>query len=437
MVEIRKIPKKNISPEASEVINRKPISDTALKGIRDSLVATYPDMVIDSLFDDELRPKLEEIVLKDYGSLVNKDPNIAKYVVKESIGTGVIEDILLDPEITDIGWNGTDLFVETNSGKEKYDTGDIEINEEYINRIVQKFANAVGRPFDDSNPVLDAVYKNIRLSATHYSISPNGTTMSMRVVRPRLALNKGNFDIFAPKEILEFFKYAMLTHNNLAISGEVGTGKTEVQKLLLSFVPTQDKIIMVEDVQETHVKELFPEKDIYSWITSHNVTIADQVKNSLRNNPKWVIVSETRGKEAYEMLQAVLSGHHIVTTLHAVSANAIPRRFVNMIAEGYNITSSSVEEDIRNYFDYGLHIKKIKINGKVIRFLSEIVEFNVTENKTIFEQRYRDGVFYYKTNQLSEHFYDLVSEQGLSYQFPVTDKDDDWIERIETRIEEV
>lgn len=152
-------------------------------------------------------------------------------------------------------------------------------------------------------------------------------------------------------------------------------------------------MIMIEDVQETHAKELFPDKDIYAWITTPKKTISDLVKACLRNNPRWIIVSETRGAEAYEMLQAILSGHHVITTLHAINARAIPRRFVNMCASGYNINETAVEEDINRYFDFGVHIKKVVINGKVIRYLNEIVEFSDTGTTTVFKQKLINGEF--------------------------------------------
>ena len=80
------------------------------------------------------------------------------------------------------------------------------------------------------------------------------------------------------------------------------------------------------------------------------------------------------------MLQAVLSGHYVVTTLHAINARAIPRRFVNMCASGFKINENAVEEDINRYFDFGVHIKKTVVDGKVIRYLNEIVEFSADEH---------------------------------------------------------
>ncbi|WP_208443852.1 ATPase, T2SS/T4P/T4SS family, partial [Pantoea agglomerans] len=141
--------------------------------------------------------------------------------------------------------------------------------------------------------------------------------MSLRVSRPRLALRKDNFIEFAPEFMYEFFEKFIKLRTNIVISGETGTGKTEFQKLLASFIDFKYKIVLIEDTAETFLKEMFPDKDILSWLTSADVTITDLIKAALRNNPRWILVTETRGKEAYEMIQAVLSGHHVVTSLHA------------------------------------------------------------------------------------------------------------------------
>ncbi|WP_317906802.1 CpaF/VirB11 family protein, partial [Bacillus subtilis] len=202
----------------------------------------------------------------------------------------------------------------------------------YILKIIQKFANAVEKEFTPKDPILDASLGNLRINAVHKAVSPYGTTMAIRVSRPKLALTKENFSDFAPDYMYEFFKAAVAAKANIGISGETGSGKTEFQKFLLSFIPFGEKIIWIEDTREGHLKELFGDtKDIHSWLTSPGVTITDLVKAALRNNPKWICVSETRSMEAYEMLQAVLSSHSIITTLPANDVKTIPRRFNNMM----------------------------------------------------------------------------------------------------------
>lgn|GEM_PF-3974588 len=98
----------------------------------------------------------------------------------------------------------------------------------------------------------------------------------------------------------------------MTIAGETGSGKTELLKLLLSFIPKETRQIVIEDVQETHIKELFPEHDVFAWVTSPEKSIEDLVKASLRFYPKYINVSETRGAEAYEMIQAALFGVRVL-----------------------------------------------------------------------------------------------------------------------------
>ncbi|HAZ0888593.1 TPA: Flp pilus assembly complex ATPase component [Enterococcus faecium] len=397
-----------------------PIAEARLNMIRDDLTRNYSEEVLQALTDDEIRKKLVEVVLKEHGSLFNKDKSreVAEYVVRECIGTGIIERIMTNDDITDVGWNGSQLSIETNSNKWLIDGEKLNITQEYIERVISKYAVVNDRDFNTGNPILDGMFKNVRISATHIDNSPDGATMSMRVARPKLALNTTNFENFAPDYILDLFEKMVKTKANICISGETGTGKTELQKLLLSFIDNHDRMIMIEDVQETHAKELFPDKDIYAWITTPKKTISDLVKACLRNNPRWIIVSETRGAEAYEMLQAILSGHHVITTLHAINARAIPRRFVNMCASGYNINETAVEEDINRYFDFGVHIKKVVINGKVIRYLNEIVEFSDTGTTTVFKQKLINGEFIRENGALSDDFKERMAEKFISFEFP-------------------
>lgn len=393
------------------------ITDAQLKSIQDDLIQSHAELIVKGLLDSKAREQLKNIVIKEHGHAIRRNEELADYIVQETVGTGIIEEIIKDDSITDIGFNGTKLIIESNDAKRIY-TRDMKISDDYIVRIIQKFANAVGKDFTPKQPVLDAVFDNMRINAVHRSLSPYGTTMSLRISRPKLALNENNFKDFAPDFMYGFFKSAVEVRSNIVIAGETGTGKTELQKLLISFIPFEQKIIMIEDVLESHVKEMFPNKDIVSWITNSGTTITTLIKAALRNNPVWIIVSETRGEEAYEMIQATLSGHYIITTLHASKAHAIPRRLVNMSKIGYSVSEAALEEDIKKNFHFGVHIKKLRYKGVTIRYLSEVIEFDEIEDKTIFEQKFIDGTFKYKTGKLSQEFKDKILEYGKSLNFP-------------------
>ncbi len=391
------------------------IKPEVLKNVQETLIQSHAELIVKGLLDSKARDELRFVVIKEHSHVHKNDEELVDYIVQETVGTGIIEEIINDESVTDIGYNGTDLIIESNDVKKKYN-GNTKITDEYIIRIIQKFANANGKDFTPKNPILDGKFENIRINAVHKKNSTAGTTMSLRVVRPRLALRKDNFNDFAPEYMYHFFEKFVELRTNIAISGETGTGKTELQKLLASFIPFKQKIALIEDTAETFLKEMFPEKDILSWITSGDVTISDFIRAALRNNPRWILVSETRSQEAYEMIQAVLSGHHIITTLHAVNANAIPKRFVNMAKMGYSV-SEDLDSDIRRYFDFGVHITRVEYDDKIIRYLSEVVEFNEVENQTVFKQRFINGKFECQTGTISEKLKERLEEAGIELNF--------------------
>lgn len=405
--------------EARPIDPHELITTAQVEMIRKALIDTHADLVVRGMMDRAVRDQLEDIVAKDYTADTKGNPEIVKYVVRETIGTGVIEEILQDKSVTDINYNGKELIIESNDRKTVFDSS-FQITEDYILRLVNKFASANDKEFTSKHPIFDGRFENVRINAVHsQNTAPeSGTTMSLRVVRPRLALTEKNFDAFAPLFVLDLLGSAVKTRANMVISGTTGTGKTELHKLMSKYVPFTDRIILIEDTPETFMKQMFPEKDIYSWVTSESVSTTDLVKAAMRNHGAWVMVTETRSQEAYEMISAVLSGHSIITSLHAINARAIPSRLVNMAKMGYDVSEESLLDDIRRHFQFGIHIKKVRYQGQVVRYLSEIVEFNPDGERTVFKQRFVDGVYRFETFELSEEFIEMMEDQGVTVDWP-------------------
>lgn len=395
------------------------ISGSELDSMRDGLNQTKPGLVIRGMTDPEAREALRKEVKDIYGHQTRGRDFLIDYVVRETVGMGVVEKIIEnDPTITDIGYDGEKLIVESSDKKYVYESNQ-EINDDYIIRLVTKFANANNDEFTEKKPVFDGHFHNIRINAVHPSSTTVGVTMALRVVRPKLALQEATFDGFAPHYVYQLFESAVQAKGNFMIAGETGTGKTELQKMLASFIPFDQRIVLIEDVAETFLKEMFPNKDIYSWLTSEQVGITKMIKAGLRNNPRWILVSETRGAEAFEMIQAVLSGHSIITTLHAINAQAIPKRLVNMAKMGYEFSEEGLEEDIRRYFDLGLHIVRRQYKGKTVRYLSEILYFSIDGNHTIFKQDYIEGQFVVQTRDIPRALKQRIRQAGHSVdEFP-------------------
>lgn len=395
------------------------ISETELQLTRKSLISTHADLVVQGMLDNDVREKLKRVIVEDYNDVTKGNEEVINYIISETIGTGVIEEILKDPSITDVGYNGSQLIVETNNEKFVYDTN-VEISEDYIIRLVNKFANTNNKEFTPKNPIFDGRFENVRINAVHsQNTAPeSGTTMSLRVVRPQLILGKHNFKGLAPMFMYDFFEAGANALSNMVISGTTGTGKTELHKLISSFIPFKDRILLIEDTPETFMKEMFADKDVYSWLTTEDLSVTKLIKAGLRNNPAWIMVTETRGQEAYEMIQAVLSGHSIITSLHAVDARAIPSRFVNMAKMGYDFEEASLIDDIMRYFNFGIHIERVEYEGQVVRYLQEVVEFTPDGAKTIFKQRFLNGVYHFETFELSDDFKEDLENVGYELDFP-------------------
>lgn len=426
--QFRHIP--SVTEEERDDYLEKLVEDSRVEVIRDDLVEHYPDEVMRAFTSKASREKLTKLVQEEqrFGT-DDEGQKKAAYVVNEIVGFEFIDRLLLhDESITDIGWNSTFLTVESADQLRIYKAEQLQLTdpEKTVFRIVKKFADAVGKPFTRNDPILDSVSGNLRLNAMHQVISPTGTTMSLRVSRPGLALTEETFVDFAPSFVLEFLKIIMKAGSMSVIGGETGSGKTELIKMMLSFVPKKDRIFMIEDVPETRIKELLPDHDIFSLVTGNIVTISDLVQAALRNYPKWIVPSETRGSEAYEMIQAARTNHSGLTSIHSTNCRAHPRRLVTMSSMGYKINEEAVTEDILTFFDFGFQIKTayIEIDSenlifKKIRYLSEIVEYSVKDTATtLFKQVLNNGQFYVTTGQLSDQYKEKLAERFLSFDFP-------------------
>ncbi|MFD1705223.1 ATPase, T2SS/T4P/T4SS family [Siminovitchia sediminis] len=319
--------------------------------------------------------------------------------IQEIIDHSFLKVMLQDDAITDIRFNGTHLWVQYND--KPYQMASIQPKEEEVRRLVKSMAMEQKKDITDSEPILDTDFEYLRINAVHESVSPDGTTLAVRVSRPRLAVR--NIQEMLPKisyekstpivvdkteinknPVASLLKVLVLAGSNIMISGITGTGKTELQKLLVGLIPNNQKINLLEDTRDSHIKALYPDKDIMSWqtLTSEDrekkVTMQDLVKASLRNNPDWIIVAETRGAESSDMLDGAKTGHSIVTTVHAKNAMRIPSRFIPMIKQSpayQTIDEQIIGKEITELFRFGMHLQLEFVNNKAIRRIKEIVEY--------------------------------------------------------------
>lgn len=288
----------------------------------------------------------------------------------------ILDKYFNNPNITDISFNGKELYVQDNV-KGRYKINDNIVSDD-VERYIKQITYQNNRQFNDEQPILDTEFPNMRINAIHKSISPYGITASFRSSVPSLKITDYDSNI-APRHVFSLLESCIKANANVIISGKTGSGKTELQKYLVGFIKDNEKIIIMEDTLDTHLKELYPKKDILSWQINTKlekpILFDDLLKAGLRNNPDWIIVSETRGSEAYSMLKSSLSGHNIITTIHSNNARSNVERIIHMCKENYNLDQNLLGSMICDNFDIGIHLDYYIDEYGVKRYISEVVEY--------------------------------------------------------------
>lgn len=302
---------------------------------------------------------------------------------------------LLDIEtITDISYNGVSIFYMDNLlGRKK---SDIKITSEEASDFVRQIANLSERQFSYTTPTLDFSISKYRINAQHSSIVRVGDdkTFSFAI---RIGSKKNHIEddkSFMDKKAKEILLNAIKHNKSIVIAGPTGSGKTELQKYLISHLPDFSRVIIIDNIQELDYVRFNENLDVTSWQISPTIprgNAEELIKNALRNNPDWIVVAESRSKEMADALNAVMSGHPIITTLHARSVEAIPHRILRLVQmANQDEKAEDVLSDIYEHLDYYVYLERnISKNNKVQRYVSKIAFIN--ENKE-FQLIYERGI---------------------------------------------
>lgn len=298
---------------------------------------------------------------------------------KKLIEQSFLKDFLKD-SITDISYNGTAFYALDNDiGRYKLD---INVDNESIYNLIKKIANYMLKPFSIKNPILDVSFENFRLSAVHPLVARCNNqkviTFSLRMIAPILRI-KVNDPFLCMQEVHELLKALVKSYQTILISGQTGSGKTELQKYLISFVNPNDRLIIIEESYETHLKEIFPSLDITTWLCEANEIdkLSSLIRLSLRNNPDWLIIAETRGQEVYDVIQAAMTGHSAITTIHSESCEYTLDRIIQMCKKKIDFDEKMLLKMMAEHLKIGIHMEKVFDDNqkKYIRRINEICEY--------------------------------------------------------------
>jgi pilus assembly protein CpaF len=293
---------------------------------------------------------------------------------------------LRDPTITDILINGPrTVYVERRGRLER--TNVVFHDEQHVLEIVQRIASRVGRRLDESSPMVDArLLDGSRVNAVIRPLALDGALVSIRrfSAKPLLAADLIARKSIAP-EMIDFLSACVKARLNIVISGGTGSGKTTFLNMLSGFIPDDERIATVEDaaelqLQQPHVARM--ETRPANLEGKGEITTRDLVRNALRMRPDRIIVGECRGAEAFDMLQAMTTGHDGgMTTIHANNSRDAMSRLEMLIGmAGYELAMWFIHRQIVAAID--IVVQCARLQGGVRR-VTQISEVTGTEGDVI------------------------------------------------------
>lgn len=312
----------------------------------------------------------------------------------DKLDFGPFRSLLDNDDITDISYdnNGQIWIRSLTQGSMRVEVEGA--TPEFVEKLAFQCSNVMGTTFNNAKPFLDAESAELRMNFVHQSIATNGIALVIRKTPAKIRLEKEKLiqeDYFTPA-IHDFLIKCVEGHCNIMVAGETGSGKTEFVKYLASHTKTNEKIITIEDTLELHLDKIFPQRDIVAMKTNNVASYSDVLVTCMRQNPKWILLSEVRSAEAVSAVRnSISSGHNILSTIHADKASAIPYRLYSLMETDLDVHQFLTT--IYRYIQLGVHIKAFysKEYGKFHRELDEVCEFyvddqNVPKSRIIYQK---------------------------------------------------
>ena len=304
------------------------------------------------------------------------------------IEASFLKDLLTNEKVTDVSYNGQDIFyVHNDFGRQK---SDISIDKQIAKDFIRQIANLTEKQFSYQNPELSVSFGRYRFNALHQSIcrknNEESTCFSIRVASSSLRFNEDNSLDDSVKELLQIL---IDSNVSIVIGGLTGSGKTELQKYLISLMREYTRTIVIDNILELDQFKASPDLDLNIWQSDEkrdSASIENLVRNALRSNPDWLLVAESRGKEMLDVLNSSLTGHPIITTIHAFDIQSMPHRMVRMVMMNeQKMNFEDVYSDISYHMRFYIYLKrKYTHNGVVQRYISSIAYLNGSVMEEIY-----------------------------------------------------
>ncbi|MDW8213828.1 MAG: CpaF family protein [Roseiflexaceae bacterium] len=330
-----------------------------------------------------VRQQVEEIfnTILDSENIVlsrSERARLFESIAADILGFGPLQELLNDPEISEIMVNGPKKVYVEKRGKIQL-TDVTFVDEQHVLRVIDRIVAPLGRRIDESSPMVDArLPDGSRVNAVIRPIALCGPTLSIRKFRKE-GITIEDLIRFGSltREMAEFLSACVRASLNIVVSGGTGSGKTTMLNVLSSFIPDDERIITVENAAELQLRQehVVPLESRPPNVEGKGeISIRDLVINTLRMRPERIVVGECRGGEALEMLQAMNTGHDgSMTTLHANSPrDAIARIETMCLMAGMDLPVRAIREQIASAINLIIQLARLKDGSRKVMYITEV-----------------------------------------------------------------
>ncbi len=338
--------------------------------------------------DPSLRPRVLTAlkrILRDLGDEIPPSINQADFIgelAEEALGLGPLEPLLADGTVTEIMVvDPMTIYVERNGRLEL--TSAVFTDDERVRAVIERIVTPLGRRIDESQPVVDARLKDgSRVNAVIRPLALRGTNITIRKFPKRRLEASDLISIGSMTDrMARFLHMCVVAKKNILISGGTGSGKTTLLNILSASVPTEERIVTIEDAAELrlHQPHVVPlETKVANMEGKGAFTIRELVRNALRMRPDRIIVGECRGGEALDMLQAMNTGHDgSLTTIHSNSPiEALARLETLVLMAGLDLPSRAIREQIARCIHVIVQQSRMSDGSRKITHISEVEELD-------------------------------------------------------------
>ena len=375
----RKKPKFNDVSDYEVFPDKKLLDELRVKIVENLIDQEIPeDKLLQQFINDEIDKSIEGYDLTNL-----ERSHLYNLIDNEINGYGPLTELLEDKNITEIMVNSPkEIYIEID-GQLIKDESVSFINDEHIIRTIERMIGPMGRTIDATNPMVDSRLKDgSRINAVIPPLSTKGPIITIRKFKKEMTSADDMIRIGSMTPYMAtFLEAAVKGKCNIIICGGTGSGKTTLLNILSSFIPDNERIITIEDAAELKLEKehvISLETRVTNYDNEGEITIRDLVINALRMRPDRIIVGEVRGKEAFDMLQAMNTGHEgSLTTLHANGAkDALNRLETMVLMSGLDIPIKAIREYIVSAIDLVVNIERMNDGKRKVTSICELESFH-------------------------------------------------------------